>query len=1385
MKYLSVMVKSTATIIAACMLMIPQVFAQGPGTTSTSGTDDIAKVPLFIGTNAKPNVIMGIDDSGSMDGEVLFFSNDGALWYNEINDNFEGSENSNGTAVDGTINFNTNGSANDDWKKYVYLFPNGRSTSVTDDRVYNDGTYDHYAIAPLINYAFARSTYYNKMYYDPTVTYVPWKDADSASYTFANASTTAAQADPVTGSITFDLTSDVVKTASNWTFRFFDGMYVPASTPIGSSCSTTVYASDTKITTATYVDLAICYYPSTYYQVVYGGTYSVDSGTTTYNCPTTSTGGTASHYNTFNTAPSSFVGTGGTDAVTGVTIADVHALAPDGLCLEKVEIKSANAPFVHTKTSAGLTNRTDCADPTSCTYAEEIQNFANWFQYYRKRHLSLRGAAGDAFTGKSGMYADYMKINSISKAVAMNDFDVTTERKTFIDELYAINGNGGGTPNRQALHAIGQQYERTNSGAPVIAECQKNYTLFFTDGFSTTSTSSGVGNADGNDGSPYADSYSNSFADIARYYYENDIRSDLTTGSGKVPVPPECKLTPLDPELDCNTKPHMQTFTLTLNAQGRIFGQSTSTSPLGTAMCGNTSFTGTVSTVSDAFACDPQWEDPNSARDLTQIDDLYHAAVNSRGDMFNASSGADLSKQLSAALNAITAQAGNSASSVAINTNTIATNTAVYVARYDTQRWHGDVIAYPIVSSGGALTVNLAAPLWNAANQMPAPASRTILSFDGTKGVAFNDVSGSITHLSSTMQSDLGTGLSTTDCNLGATPTTACTTLQRLDYIRGDTSKEDKVAFRVRTTKGGSPLGDIIHSSIVYVGKPSSIWPDVAPFPSSTGTTYREFLDNTTYLNRTPMVYAAGNDGMFHGFEAATGKELIAYVPNIIADTSASKGLHWLSDTAYTHTAYVDSTPSFQDAYVYTRTSGGGVSSSRSWRTVMVGGLRGGGQGYYALDLTDPTQFSESNADQTVLWEFSTSNTSYVPSGGGSAVTDNDIGMSFSVPTIVMTNVKDSGGTNNRWAAIFGNGYNSVNCNAVLYIAFMDGSMSDGTWDGADSGYSAINYSTADYVKIDTKNTQTSACNGLSEPALADLDGDGVVDRAYAGDMHGYMWAFDLCNRGAKACDTSGGWKVAHKTGSSPAALFIAKDSNGISQPISTLPGLSFHPTESTTSTTSPNVLVAFGTGKYIENEDKNPSTDINSFYTVWDKSDKGLLRAKLLQKTLTVSDDTLYRKTDISSVDWKTEYGWYVDLEAKTSTYAEERVIFAPAILGNIVFFNTAIPDSQLCSNGGTGWIMFLDLESGSPSSAPVVDIDKNGIVDSNDVAKFSGKNENIGGMKEGTFGTGGGIPTAPLPIDDKLVNTKMGTDDIDVRQTTLGFQKYEKRLNWRELRQ
>jgi type IV pilus assembly protein PilY1 len=116
--------------------------------TSNATPTSLAEQPLKASVLAKPNVIFGLDDSGSMDSELMQYNNDGAFWWNYTTRTGWGVDSSHPNVSLRTLtttHFNAAGDATSTWRKMVYLFPNGNGTG---RRVYADDVNDHFPIMP-------------------------------------------------------------------------------------------------------------------------------------------------------------------------------------------------------------------------------------------------------------------------------------------------------------------------------------------------------------------------------------------------------------------------------------------------------------------------------------------------------------------------------------------------------------------------------------------------------------------------------------------------------------------------------------------------------------------------------------------------------------------------------------------------------------------------------------------------------------------------------------------------------------------------------------------------------------------------------------------------------------------------------------------------------------------------------------------------------------------------------------------------------------------------------------------------------------------------------------------------------------------------------------
>ena len=444
-------------------------------------------------------------------------------------------------------------------------------------------------------------------------------------------------------------------------------------------------------------------------------------------------------------------------------------------------------------------------------------------------------------------------------------------------------------------------------------------------------------------------------------------------------------------------------------------------------------------------------------------------------------------------------------------------------------------------------------------------------------------------------------------------------------------------------------------------------------------------------------------------------------------------------------------------------------------------GLRGGGQGFFAIDITDPDAFStEASAKNKVLWEFTDSD---MDPGSSNTNFDSDLGYTYGQASIVRLH-------NGKWAAVFGNGYNNT------YDNDGDGAASDSTTGNA--VLYIVDLETGGLIKkIDTgigSSADLSGSNfpnGLSQPALVDFDGDSIIDYAYAGDLQGNVWKFDLTSA------TAASWGVAH---SQP--LFTACASNSCTastfQPITSPLKVKYHPKSG--------IMIYFGTGKYFETGDNNPTGQTTqTFYGIWDKNVStftSFTRSSLLEQSITkelefIDPDTSIVLSDVrvttdNTIDWSIHNGWYIDLlnqeGGNTNNYGERQV--SSAILrGSRVMFSTLIPgDLDPCSPGGVSWFMVLDVFSGAQLPFTPFDFSGDGEFDQNDYVSVGGTDVPGSGRKSKV-----GITSTPGLLTKKDGNEvaifsgsgdKADPDgDIDEEVGLNGEEYAPGRESWRQL--
>lgn len=404
--------------------------------------------------------------------------------------------------------------------------------------------------------------------------------------------------------------------------------------------------------------------------------------------------------------------------------------------------------------------------------------------------------------------------------------------------------------------------------------------------------------------------------------------------------------------------------------------------------------------------------------------------------------------------------------------------------------------------------------------------------------------------------------------------------------------------------------------------------------------------------DQQPFLIFGANDGMVHVLNASTGNELFAYMPS-----SSYANLYRLAGTDYNDN--INAHRYFVDGNIRVAT----LTTATGKKTIAVGSFGLGGKGIWALDLTN---IKTPTASQNLLWE-------YTDQTGGDYSTY--LGYITHAPAVI----QDRDG---NWIGLVGNGYNSVRGEGgLLVFSLLDGSV---------KRWMATGYG------IGQDPSGSSRPNSVTEPVVADLDGDGRGDFIYAGDLFGNVWRADI--RTDAVADWSFDQAGANHT---ITPMFKAVSPEGKAQPITNRPSVGLHPVMG--------VLVLVGTGKYLETGDVDTSSQMTqSVYGLWDYPGRAAAisgRSQLVQQTITNEVDTSPTSRTLShnSIAWTgdaAKQGWYLDLTYNGSNHGE-RVNSTIKIINTTAAFTTLIPSSDPCTGGGTGWYMEMGLYSGS-NSAP-----------------------------------------------------------------------------------
>ncbi len=898
---------------------------------------------------------------------------------------------------------------------------------------------------------------------------------------------------------------------------------------------------------------------------------------------------------------------------------------------------------------------------TGRTIAQERQNIANFYSFYRDRLNKVKSALSRSFspavlpdetvrlgfqtlTGCASFTGANCREKSQGQLFENRLRALTSSQRQNFYNFFTKMDTIASTPLVEAMTRVGSYYQTSDVNGPMasvpgtaiapILSCRRNYHVMLTDGQWNGTNSHPANDKDNTsfsfpDGvsytprAPYTKSNNAStLGDIALHYWATDLQPTVANDiSPQIRVPGTTNAFGVAQTEYWNAQnnpaswQHMVNYTIGVDLAETLIAGS------GFPEWGGSTFATNANGYKALLAGTRNWPDMSQFNDRTY--DLWHAAINSRGEFFSADNPTSVENAFRDIIRQILA-ARSAGQTIGGSGPTVIAGSALYRGNYEGDM-SGSLSKIGVDLSGTELST-----MWEAGNVLKskAPDSRVILTNSGSGSVSFRWAS--ISPAQRAMLNQNGNG--TVD-SFGP---------QRIEWLRGVKTNENGQSGAISPAlraRANSPLGAIVHSAPVTVGKSSAGY----RMPS-----YLSFL-NGTIRTREPVIYVGANDGMLHGFRDSDGAEVLAYVPKAVYPKLAQ-----LTDPAYTSQFYVNGSPQFADAY-----AGG------AWKSLLVSGLGAGGKGIFMLDVSNPSAFSEANAASVALLDMNGND-------------DVDMGFVVGTPSSVTTTGQSrmiGKLKNGKTVLVMGNGVNSTSEKPVLFVYVLD------TLPGANNWVLGTNY-----FKIPVDASVAAGSNGLAMPVMADTDGDGLIDAVYAGDLKGNVWKF------VEDASAASGLRLAN----SGAPLFTAPSVGSAPQPITSAVTLFSHP--------KGGLMVIFGTGQLLQESDPNNSTT-RSIYGIWDKPLStstvgiGSLVAQTLVSTSS-SQGVNLRVTSKNKVDYNSgKLGWYLSLPS-----LGERVINPGTLDGTSVVIPSVVPASangETCTPGASpGFLNYFDALSGSSPS-------------------------------------------------------------------------------------
>jgi type IV pilus assembly protein PilY1 len=936
---------------------------------------------------------------------------------------------------------------------------------------------------------------------------------------------------------------------------------------------------------------------------------------------------------------------------------------------QRVNIVSTNNSYPKAAT------RTDCAGTTTCTYDEEMANFANWYAWYHTRIQMMKTAMSLAFKDVRGTPNDtdpldknyfharvgFTTIHDTGTSdgdsyLGINNFD-STQKSTFYSRMFGAPASGS-TPLRGALTKAGRLFAGKIGTDPMQYSCQRNYTILSTDGYwntgdeecrKTTGGSVSCTSAGGSNIPTY------SAAKIDGTSWIGDMDGAATCNAAL--VTPKCNdsgtcdATPTRPACDTLQKGN----TLADIAYYYYHTDLRPTNADGTTCTRGSS--GTCKNNVPTSGTDPKVDDMATWQHMTTFtvgmgldgtlayQDGYKTATS--GDYYNIKSGATGAKWPDPIANTADERVDDLWHAAVDGRGTY------FSAKNPESLVDGLTKALNSMSAAAgagasAATSNLQPT--SGDNYIYVANYRTV-NWDGNVSAYTIDLASGTLSANATWQaSSLLNGLVTGSC--GDQESRKIYTGRNSSDLRefkwGQLTSAEQAYFansKLYQYKNGDwaqaakdyATGEMMVNFLRGHNRYEDQARDTA-FATACPTYHRLYRDRENVLgdivHSQPVYvdqpyYAYGDSG-YTAFKSTSRDPRVYVAANdgmLHAFDAATgvekwayippivmKDLYHLAETDYStnHRYFMDGPTAVSDIH------------DGTWKTILVGAMGKGGRGYYALDIT--------GTDSTypkILWTFTA---------------DDNPNVGFTYGTPMITKLGDG-----TWVVVVTSGHNNV-----------PNLPNTGDYPSADGRGRVFVLRASDGAvlkTIDTGEGTASNPSGLANlnVKVVDFQSNNTAIQAYGGDLLGNMYRFDL--------DAGTSSKV------------IALGSN---QPITAAPEIG---------DVDGKTVLFFGTGRYLGKSDLK-SIPTQAMYGVRDDGSTTVTKSQLTSQTMSGGDTRTISNNDI---DWTSKYGWYVNLSGSELVHIPAQLYFGTLVFASVV------PSATECEPGGHGFLYMLNYRTGS----------------------------------------------------------------------------------------